>query len=70
MLMIYNNSYLVVYVRTQEEAMTGKSEAEKNTLDWRDVRGLPFTKNYFPRIIREFFDGVDEEPAVYGRFFE
>jgi hypothetical protein len=70
MVMVYNNSGLVVYVMTHNDPKTVKSEEEKSTLDWRDIRGLPFTKNYFPRIIREFFDGVDEEPAVYGRFFE
>ena len=54
---------------TSKESKTVKSEEEKNTLDWRELRGLPFTKNYFPRIIREFFDGADEEPMVYGRYY-
>ena len=44
---------------------TVKSEEEKSTLDWRDVRGLPITKAYFPRIIREFDDGADEQPMLY-----
>ena len=55
---------------THKELKTVKSEEEKNTFDWRDVSGLPITKNYFPRIIREFCDGVDEEALVYGRYFE
>ena len=70
MLMVYNNFGLVLYVMTHNDPKTVKSEEEKSTLDWRDLRGLPITKNYFPRIIREFFDGVDEEPMVYGRYFE
>ena len=55
---------------TQNDPKTVKSEEEKSTLDWRVLRGLPITKNYFPRIIREFFDGVDEEAMVYGRYYE
>jgi len=70
MLMVYNNSDLVVYVMTHKESKTVKSEEEKSTLDWRDIRGLPITKDYFPRIIREFYDGADEEPMVYGRYYE
>jgi len=70
MLMVYNNSDLVVYVMTHKESKTVKSEEEKSTLDWRDIRGLPITKDYFPRIIREFYDGADEEPMAYGRYYE
>jgi len=55
---------------TQNDPKTVKSVEEKSTLDWRDIRGLPITKNYFPRIIREFFDGADEEPMAYGRYYE
>ncbi len=46
---------------------TVNSEEEKNTLDWRDLRGLSFGQTFFPRIIREFDDGVDEKPMVYWR---
>jgi len=70
MLMVYNNSGLVLYVMTHNDPKTVKSVEEKSTLDWRDIRGLPITKDYFPRIIREFYDGADEEPMVYGRYFE
>jgi len=44
---------------------TVKSEEEKSTLDWRDIRGLPFDQALFPRIIREFDDGADEQPMFY-----
>ena len=44
---------------------TVNSEEEKNTLDWRDLRGLSFGQTFFPRIIREFDDGVDEKPMMY-----
>ena len=36
--------------------MTVKSEEEKT----------PKYQTYFPRIIREFDDGADEKPMVYG----
>ena len=49
-----------------KESMAVKSEEEKSTLDWRDIRGLPFNQAFFPRIIREFDDGADEKPMVYG----
>ena len=45
---------------------TVKSEEEKSPLDWRDIRGLPFDQAFFPRIVREFDDGVDEKPMFYG----
>jgi len=67
--MIYNNFDLVLYVMTQNDPKTVKSEAEKKTLDWRDLRGLPFDQAFFVRIIREFDDGADEKPMVYGRYY-
>ena len=70
MFMVYNNSGLLLYVMKKTQYKTVKSEEEKSTLDWRDLRGLPITKDYFPRIIREFYDGADEEPMVYGRYYE
>ena len=51
---------------THKESKTVKSEEEKSTLDWRDIRGLPFDQTFFPQIIREFDDGPDEKPMVYG----
>ena len=56
----------------QKKSKTVKSEEEnkKSTLDWREIRGLPITKHYFPQIIREFFDGVYEEPMAFGRYYE
>jgi hypothetical protein len=65
--MVYNNSGLVVYVMTHNDPKTVKSEEEKSTLDWRDLRGLSFGQTFFPRIIREFDDGVDEKPMAYWR---
>jgi len=61
MLMVYNNSGLVVYCMTQKESMTVKSEEEKK---------VPKQQTLFPRIIREFYDGADEEPMAYGRYYE
>ena len=52
------------------EYMTEKSEEEKSTFEWRDLRGLPFDQTLFPRIIREFDDGVDEKPMAYWRSTE
>ncbi len=46
---------------TQKESMTVKSEEEKK---------VPTQQTLFPRIIREFYDGADEEPMVYGRYYE
>ena len=66
MLMVYNNSALVVYVMKQTQYKTVKSEAEKISFDWHELRGLAFDQTFFPRIIREFDDGVDEKPMVYG----
>ena len=40
----------------QTELMTVKSEEEK----------VPNRQTFFPRIIREFDDGADEKPMVYG----
>jgi len=45
---------------TRKESMSVKSEEEK----------VPKHQTFFPRIIREFYDGTDEEPMVYGRYFE
>ena len=50
---------------THKESKTVKSEEEKTTLDWRDIRGLPFDQTFFPRIIREFDDRADEKPLFY-----
>ncbi len=55
--MVYNNSGLVVYVMKQNDPMTVKSEAEKTG---------PSNQTFFPRIIREFDDGPDEKPMIYG----
>jgi len=66
MLMIYNNFGLVLLVMSKTQYKTVKSDEEKSTLDWRDIRGLPFDQTFFPRIIREFDDGPDEKPMVYG----
>ena len=66
MLMIYNNFGLVLLVMSKTQYKTVKSEEEKSTLDWRDIRGLPFDQTFFPQIIREFDDGPDEKPMVYG----
>jgi len=67
MLMVYNNSDLVVYVMTHKESKTVKSEEEKSTLDWRDIRGLPFDQAIFTRSICEFDDGSYEIPKAYWR---
>jgi len=67
--MIYNNFALVLFLMIQKISKTVKSEAEKKTLDWRDLRGLPFDQAFFVRVIREFDDGADEKPMVYGRYF-
>ena len=50
---------------SQKESKTVKSEEEKSTLDWRDLRGLPFDQAFFVRVIREFDDGADEKPMFY-----
>jgi len=50
---------------THRESKTVKSEEEKSTLDWRDIRGLPFDQAFFPQIIREFDDGAYEQPMFY-----
>jgi len=57
MVMIYNNCGLVLYVMKQTEHMTVKSEEEKSVL---------VHQTFFPRIIREFDDGADEKPMMYG----
>jgi hypothetical protein len=54
---------------SQNESKTVKSEEEKKTLDWRDLRGLPFDQAFFVRVIREFDDGSDEQPMLYARYF-
>ncbi len=43
---------------TQKESMSVKSEEEK----------VPKHQTFFPRIIREFDDGIDEKPMVYSRW--
>ena len=57
MVMIYINCGHVVYVVRKTESMTVKSEEEKS---------VPKQQTLFPRIIREFDDGPDEKPMVYG----
>ena len=41
----------------QTAYLTVKSEEENK---------VPIHQTFFPRIIREFDDGVDEKPMVYG----
>jgi len=55
--MVYNNSGLVVYVMKHNDPKTVKSEEEKTG---------PSNQTFFPRIIREFDDGPDEKPMIYG----
>jgi len=57
MLMVYNNCGLVLYVMKQSDPMTVKSVEEKIG---------PSHQTFFPRIIREFDDGPDEKPMIYG----
>ena len=55
----------------QKNSKTVKSEEENhNAIDWHDIRGLPITKAYFPQIIREFCDGIDEDTMTYGRCYD
>jgi len=57
MLMIYNYCGHVVYVMKHNDPKTVKSEEEKTG---------PSNQTFFPRIIREFDDGPDEKPMIYG----
>jgi len=57
MLMIYNYCGHVVYVMNQNDPKTVKSVEEKT---------VPTHQTFFPRIIREFDDGADEKPMLYG----
>ena len=57
MVVIYINCVHAVYVVRKKESMTVKSEEEKS---------VPKQQTFFPRIIREFDDGPDEKPMVYG----
>ena len=50
--------------------MNRKTTEQKQALDWCAQRAIPTHQAFFPRIIREFYDGVDEEPMVYGSYFE
>ena len=59
--MIYNNSGLVVYVMKQNDPKSVKSEEEKTG---------PSNQTFFPRIIREFDDGPDEKPMIYGGYID
>ena len=52
---------------SQKQLRTVKSEEEKRTFDWRDLRVLKCVQTFFPRIIREFDDGVEERAMVYLR---
>jgi len=61
MLIIYNNSGLVVYVMKQNDPKSVKSEEEKTG---------PNNQTFFPRIIREFDDGPDEKPMIYGGYID
>ena len=45
----------------QKDIMTVKPEEEKT---------VPIHQTFFPRIIREFDDGPDEKPMIYGRYHE
>jgi len=66
MLMVYNNFGFVVYLMNSKLHRTVKPEEEKGAHDWRELGGLPFDQAFFPRIIREFDDGPDEQPMLYG----
>ena len=55
--MVYNNSALVLNVMNKKQYKTVKPEEEK----------VPKHQTFFPRIIREFDDGADEKPMIYGR---
>ena len=57
MVVIYINCIHAVYVVRKKESMTEKSEEENS---------VPIHQTLFPRIIREFDDGPDEKPMVYG----
>ncbi len=45
--------------------MNQKTIEQKKALDWCAQRAIPIHQAFFPRIIREFDDGVDEKPMVY-----
>ncbi len=55
--MIYNNCGHVVYVMNQNDPKPVKSGEEKQ---------VPGNQAFFPQIIREFDDGPDEKPMIYG----
>jgi len=59
MLMVYNNFYAVGYMMymKNKEFKTVKSEEEKTGHSHQ---------TFFPRIVREFDDGPDEKPMIYG----
>ena len=45
--------------------MNQKTLEQKKSLDWCAEKAIPIHQTFFPRIIREFDDGVDEKPMVY-----
>ena len=52
----------------QYRTVKSEEENKKSMLDWRELRGHGFDQTFFPRIIREFDDGIDEKPMVYSRW--
>jgi len=46
--------------------MNQKTIEQKNLLDWCTEKEIPIHQTFFPRIIREFDDGADEKPMMYG----
>jgi len=45
--------------------MNQRTLEQKKALDWCVKKAIPIHQTFFPRIIREFDDGVDEKPMVY-----
>ena len=60
MLIVYNNLLHLTLV------MNRKTIEQKQALDWCAQKSIPAHQAFFPRIIREFDDGADEKPMMYG----
>jgi hypothetical protein len=56
MVMVYNNFYWLLYDMKQKQI-------QKIVFDEKPGKSVGL---FFPRIIREFDDGPDEKPMVYG----
>jgi len=50
----------------QNDPQPVKSGEEKIALHWCARKIGPSHQTFFPRIIREFDDGPDEKPMIYG----